>query len=105
MLTSDSFVLSFLLCAFFQVPPKGSSKSCSRVKLTRLWSMISTIVASLPAKDPETKSTTLPTSTSLQADAVTELFVSAVSQASFWEYPSVSYPPQIPFYRVSCGRW
>jgi hypothetical protein len=43
------------------VPP-GGPPWCAH---TRLWSMISAIAARRPAKGPETKSTTLPTSTSL----------------------------------------
>lgn len=68
LLTPNSFVLSSLHCALFP----NSSRSSSAVQRTRLWSMISAMAASLPAKGPETNSTTRPTSTSLQELASTE---------------------------------
>lgn len=55
---------------FFNVSFLPLSLQSSPIVHTRLWSMISTIAASLPSCGPPVTRTTRPTSTSLQEDAL-----------------------------------
>lgn len=69
----------------FQIPPDGLP-GCKR---TRLWSIISTITANLVACSPEAKRTTRPTSTSLQALAVTSTDPMLSVFGRLWRYSVV----------------
>ena len=86
MLTSNSFIFSVRIPPIcLQCPPDGSP-GCKR---TRLWSTISTIAASLPSNGPEAKRTTRPTSTSLQALAVTSTDPMLSVFGRLWRYSVV----------------